>query len=167
MIEPGNEPGAAPDAGAVETVAWLRGRDASCPICSYNVRDVERAICPECGAALSLTLTSPTLGVGPWSLAIVSFALGLGFDGVVLVLMSIAWILEGGTPPPPAVFFIMTLAVLCAGSGLGLLWVIKRRSLIQRRSRKDQWRLAVGIFLLVGVVHAVAGLAVMAGFGTF
>jgi len=37
-----------------ELRSYLRGRDAPCPRCGYNLRDLEEAACPECGLALRI-----------------------------------------------------------------------------------------------------------------
>lgn len=40
----------------VERLAgYLKGRDAPCPGCGYNLRDLRSEICPECGESLSVT----------------------------------------------------------------------------------------------------------------
>lgn len=39
-----------------EVIAFLRGRSAACPRCSYDLRDAPSARCPECGEALTLQI---------------------------------------------------------------------------------------------------------------
>lgn len=34
--------------------AYLAGRDVACPACSYNLRDLREARCPECGCTLAI-----------------------------------------------------------------------------------------------------------------
>jgi hypothetical protein len=61
-------------------VSFLATHDASCPRCGYNLRGVESAVCPECGAGLSLTLAQPRrlAGWGPFLLAVFGWLLLAG-----------------------------------------------------------------------------------------
>lgn len=50
---------------------FLRDHNAPCPICNYNLRALTKPICPECGQALSLTVSAAKLRIG-WLLAAVA-----------------------------------------------------------------------------------------------
>ncbi len=143
-----------------DVVAWLRDRDASCPICMYNLRDAPTAFCPECGAALTLSITSPNLQHGAWTLATSSFAMALGFDFVTLTLMVGIAILDGGGVPPQIITVMITLAFLAILSGAGLLSLIKDRRVFQRRPQRSQMHLAIGVFLGVFLLHAFGGFVI-------
>jgi threonine/homoserine/homoserine lactone efflux protein len=143
-------------------VDWLKDRDVECPVCSYNCRGLTVPVCPECAARLQLALASDRMSPGPWALAVVSFALALGFDAVVAVLVTVMFILH----PPPlggramAIFMLVSFSALSAvcGTGLGTMFAVRRRWL--RQPRSSQWKLAAAIFLAIGAVHAVFGLYV-------
>jgi hypothetical protein len=143
-------------------VQWLDGRDAECPVCSYNLRGLTVPVCPECAAPLRLAVASDNQHPGAWALAVISFALALGFDAVVAILITIAWIAD---PPAPAAVPMVRLllasflapAVVC-GAGVVALFARRRRWI--RQPRKVQWRLAWAIFAIVGVCHALYGLYV-------
>ncbi|MCK4871262.1 MAG: hypothetical protein KAS72_00910 [Phycisphaerales bacterium] len=65
--------------------AYLANADASCPKCSYNLRGVESAACPECGRALSLSVRVAGLKLRWWLVAVIALAMSLGslvLDGV-------------------------------------------------------------------------------------
>ena len=141
------------------TVAWVAGRDAPCPVCGYNLRGLKAARCPECGADLHLTVASRRLNLGPWFLAVVSFALALGFDGVVSALMTAAMITLGGTPKKQLAPYLLlgTLILLAAACAAGLWWMFRRRKGWALWSETAQWRAAAAVFLAVGGVHAALG----------
>lgn len=147
-------------------IAWLGEHDETCPLCRYNLRGLTTPTCPECRASLRLSVGAPNLRFGAWIFAMIAFALGLGFDGVMCVTMTIGgtieFIQQGGGPVPwMFVRILMTLGLLGAGSLAGLLLVlrVRRRWLVLPARR--QWLLAGAIFVGVGVVHAAAGLSLV------
>src|SRR5262245_28730679 len=66
-----------------EVVAFLKGRSAPCPRCGYDLRDIQRATCPECGEALVLKVGSPQARFG-W--LVLAMAPGC-FSGVAAVFV--------------------------------------------------------------------------------
>ena len=142
--------------------AWLAERDAACPVCDYNLRGVELPVCPECASPLQLAVASPGAVHGPWVFAIVSLAMGLGFDAVMVVLFVSLRLYFGPTPGPFLLIFVsvfLCLAVACASP---MVWTIRTRRRWFQRARSSQWRRAWAIFLLVGAVHTVVGLSFFA-----
>lgn len=142
---------------------FLDGRNISCPVCTYNLRGVADARCPECGFAVTLALHAPDARLGPWLFATIAFALALGFDAVgsLLAMVPLIFFLPpaGGIP----LFFIVglsTLLALGAASALGLFFMLRLRSWWQRRPVRDQWSRAALVFLVVFVVHAIGGLLI-------
>jgi hypothetical protein len=141
-------------------LAWLRDRDAACPLCGYNTRDLRSSQCPECGARLRLELGSPNLRLGPWLLGVVSFALALGFDGVVSTIMLFAF-----TVNPPrgrgewqlVLAIIGTFILLSVVALGGVLMMVRTRRRWMRRPPRQQWRWAMTAFGLTFVVHLLWG----------
>jgi hypothetical protein len=136
-------------------VQWLRARDARCPVCGYNVRSLVIPRCPECSTRLKLGLEAENAVWGPWALASLSLALGLGFDGVTTILL---FTLLAVHPPPPnqlapatALIGGFTLVSVCCAVGLAL--VLSRRRAWMRRPRPRQWRWGLAVFGAVGLVH--------------
>lgn len=71
-------------AGA-EVVAFLAGRSAPCPRCGYDLRDIKRPECPECGEPLELQVGSTRVRFG-W--LVLAMAPGC-FSGVAAVFVLI------------------------------------------------------------------------------
>lgn len=114
-------------------------------------------------------MASPGAAIGPWALGVISFALALGFDGVVLLLLgvgfTIAFVTEGrsiGTEGPAILLFLSPLILMGLASAVGLWWFFARRRVWASIDRQRQWKIAVAIFIMVGVVHALGGVVMMA-----
>ena len=137
-------------------LAFLADRDAPCPVCDYSLRGLTAPICPECGAALARQLGSPQIRVGAWALAMVSFALGLGFDGVVSVVLLTALVISPAQQWEPYGIVTLFLA-LSGGMGMGLLWLGRRRASWTKRPVRQQWLRGGGVFLAVGLLHGLVG----------
>lgn len=144
-------------------VEWLRGRDASCPVCGYNVRSLEAPRCPECAAELRLGVEAANAVWGPWAFASLSLALALGFDAVTTIIITTGYLLM---PPPPVgrtgVWWLMGifggLSLACA---LGLWRVLARRRTWMRLPKARQWRSAGLVFAAVAGVHTAFGALVL------
>ncbi|MFN0131751.1 MAG: hypothetical protein ACKVW3_04340 [Phycisphaerales bacterium] len=146
-------------------VSFISNRDVACPVCRYNVRGVPEATCPECAAELRLELGSERLRIGPWLVGVIAFALGLGFDGVVGLIMAGSLVVF--PPPSPlalrqmALVDVLFLAVagVCAA---GLVQMYRQRSRWNRQSARRQNILAAVTFFGVGGAHAAFGAWVVA-----
>lgn len=149
-------------------LAFLASHDAACPVCSHGLRGITAPICPECGSPLRLEVTSANLHLGPWSLAIASMALAMGFDGVVSLILGaglgFSAIFQGATRgqlyPPLTIF--STIATLGVFTTLALVGFVRRRRAWRRLAVRKQWRLAALIFITVGAVHALGGAGIVA-----
>jgi uncharacterized paraquat-inducible protein A len=127
---------------------FLTGRDVTCPICDYNLRDNASSVCPECGAALELRLTSSDLRLGPWLLAMLGIALPLGFFVPILVISILVELVPDLSGPPHALiaFGVATGVFVVALSAL----ILKRRRFWRRR-RPAQWWFATVIATTGGI----------------
>lgn len=146
-------------------LSFLGERDALCPVCDYNLRGLKVDRCPECAAHLHLQVGSENLRLGPWVFAVVSFALAVGFDAVVGLMVSIAFTASFFSPQQVAPIVRQQHLILLGGFlGLALTCIAAIFMLVRRRRRwmmmprKAQWRWAGVIFASVFVVHLVAGL---------
>ncbi|MEZ6243914.1 MAG: hypothetical protein R3B57_12830 [Phycisphaerales bacterium] len=153
-----SEPIDSPDHDACDGRAlsdWLGAHDEACPICAYNLRGVRDAACPECNAPITLGVRSPNAIAGPWALALISFSLALGFDGVMSLFLLLPLIAQSGAAAAVAMWTTMvTLGVI---SGFGVVWMLRHRRVWLRMPARRQWRVAWTIFLAVGFGHALVG----------
>lgn len=106
--------------------AFLASRDIGCPACGYNLCSIKSAKCPECGAALHLTLATSARRANPfWMLGFFPLAAATGMPLVLVLgmtydalMMPNAWGRGEGTA------FLWSLALV-----LGLvacIWVLRR-----------------------------------------
>jgi hypothetical protein len=90
-------------------------------------------------------------------LAIVSFALALGFDGVITLIMCIG-IAMAPNPGLIAIGLVSLFLLLTGSMATGLIVVARGRTRWTRRPVKEQWALAGTIFVAVGGLHALIGI---------
>lgn len=132
-------------------LAFLRGRDAECPACKYNLRDLTSPVCPECGAALVLGVRQADPFLLSWVIATVSASLAGGV-GVLLAGMCISqWRI-----PPDILEFPLGLAFLgsIAAAPLAVLLVIFRRFFLTR-PRRLQWIATIAIAAMSIAVFSI------------
>lgn len=142
-------------------IAFLAARDAPCPVCSYNLRGLAAATCPECAAPLRLEVGSPSLRLGPLVLAIVSFALAAGFDLIVGGFFAVGSFLSSIQGSLASWLGPALVAGVLGAAGLGCLagivLLVRRRSWWNRLGHRRQWITAWATFACVGAGHAVLG----------
>lgn len=134
--------------------AFLERRDEPCPVCRYNLRGIDRAQCPECGARLDLRVGSIDLRLGPWLLAVLGVAVPMGFTGVLGVIAAI------GARQPALWTARDWLGLACAWAlalvyGGMLLWTVRRRPRFLRRPRVEQWWRAAALTVFAALPLAV------------
>lgn len=147
--------------GASVLERYLQDEHARCPVCEYDLFKTAGACCPECGSPIQLGVVSTHARPGPWLLAVISFALALGFDGVIVLLMFVPMIGQGvpafSAAPQFWVLYLM-MWMLTAVSATGLVIMLRSKRRWQTRRPKTQWRRAWAVFLSVGFGHAaIAG----------
>ncbi len=131
---------------------FLQGRDHACPKCSYNLRNLTRPICPECGEALALT-------VGRRKINDAFFILTLApciFSGICAIFLSCAIAFRAyrfGRWPPIELWVMVSFGVF---SGLCGLVLFARRRTFMKLDRGVQlfwaflaWAIHVAVFFAV------------------
>ncbi|MGV6813678.1 MAG: hypothetical protein ACWA5W_01570 [Phycisphaerales bacterium] len=137
-------------------VAYLESHDAPCPVCGYNLRGVVLEVCPECQAPITLAIGSEQARLGPWLFAMLSFAMALGFDAVVGMLLVVPIVMSGGEQD--AELFLSGSLVTLGLVSVGMLWVLMvRKRAWLAMARRRQMRAAWLIFGAVFVVHLMVG----------
>ncbi len=104
---------------------FVAHRDQACPKCDYNLRNLTRPICPECGEELKLTVGRRKFRDSLLFLALAPCI----FSGICTILLNglIVFVsYRSGDSPPPWVWGIDAFGV---ASGIaGVLLFVKRRA---------------------------------------
>ena len=98
--------------------AFLAGRDVGCPQCGYNVRDLRRAVCPECGERLALRLQLAEVRQAAMLTGLIGLSAGVGLSGLLLVYFLITIYVRRQQGGDQTLFFTVT------GGGLVVLGVM-------------------------------------------
>ncbi len=124
----------------VRLVEFLQDRDAPCPLCGYNLRNLTGDVCPECGQKLRLTVGVHHVQFG-WFLATVTPSLFSGIAAVLILILILAAKATGAGPFPPA---IDALVLLGFASGVAaLVLIVRRHQFIQLRPQVQRtWAMA-------------------------
>ena len=148
-----NPPGPEPLVDEQELLrTFLQERDALCPVCAYNLRNLTSGTCPECGQRVALRVAAPELRLGAfvWALAPLLMMAGTACFTLLVVIM------EG--PPPGATWGLWGLFALAAVD-LSLAGVLYRnRVAFFRRSRARQVQTAALLWALHLVLMLVFSL---------
>ena len=141
-----------------EVIAFLKERSYPCPRCGYDLRNIQMAVCPECGDPLILKIGSPRARFG-W--LIIAMAPGC-FSGVaaIFLLVPIVGSLWHGIPPGrggvPWPFFGAEAFGLLSAASVALMYLHRQRIMAWRTRRQATFAigvwgvhiLAFGLFLL-------------------
>ena len=134
---------------------FLQGRDHACPKCSYNLRNLTRPVCPECGEALVLTV-----GRRHFRDALLFLTLApCIFSGICAILLSgvIAFHHYANVGSPPIWIWGVDGFGLLSGLA-GLLLFVKRRAFMKLdRGAQLFWA------LLAWAIHISVFFAVLVG----
>lgn len=102
---------------------FLDGRSVPCPRCGYDLRDLTRPVCPECGEELVLTVGRRSTN---YELLIASLAPGI-FSGIAAGLLLVPLIYFGLIRSAGAPLEIVALDAFGLASGFGALMLFGRR----------------------------------------
>lgn len=123
-----------------QLVEFLQDRNAPCPLCGYNLRNLTDDLCPECQQKLRLTVGALHVRFG-WFLATLTPSLFSGIAAVLMLILTQTVRLTGGGPVPPV---IDLLALLGLASGVvALVLIVRRHRFVQLRPQVQRiWAMA-------------------------
>lgn len=124
--------------------AYVEESDARCPSCAYSLKGLDQDRCPECGAALRLSLVRaarPWLWVyGLIGLIVVGAMLALALGSLVVMVVVREWFQY----PVAALFGAVLLAAVAAQSFMLARW-IGRRDDVGPMGAAMAWIISAGI----------------------
>ncbi len=114
---------------------YVRDRDAPCPLCGYNLRDLSTPTCPECREALSLTVgfRKPRFG---WLLVTVTPGAFSGIAAALLLIPMVGSLFF--SPNSPAQWPIWGVDAFGWLSGVSALVLVKYRYAFLRQPQAAQ-----------------------------
>ncbi len=127
---------------------FVRDRDAACPRCGYNVRNLTKPVCPECrhDLVLAVGLKKPRFG---WFLVTITPGLFSAIAAALLLMpIIIVPVLGGGLAP----WRLVAVDAFGWLSGLAALVLLKYRFAFLRQPQAKQQTWAV----LLWVIHLCA-----------
>src|SRR4051812_41860732 len=68
-------------------IEYLRDRDVPCPLCGYNLRQLDSARCPECGRDIRLNINLAEPYLRGWITAAAALCASAGVGIVMLILV--------------------------------------------------------------------------------
>jgi len=142
------------DAADALLLQFLCDRDAQCPRCRYNVRNLTRPVCPECHERLVLRVGVQELRVGKLIAVIIPGAFS-GICGLFLLIPIIISFFPIAGGRPPAGIFALDAFGLFSGAVAAVI-IIKRRAFLRL---EDQTQL--GAVITIWFVHLTAFLVLI------
>jgi hypothetical protein len=128
--------------------AFLRDRDAHCPLCQYNLRNSTGTSCPECGKPIALQVSALDIPVQAWAVTVVTWSLAAGL-GIPLFIM----LFNEGRPRGPQLE-IFTYYCFVAAMPVPLMVLMLRRRFLRLQA-------SIQFYIAVGSACIVAGLFFM------
>ena len=141
--------------------AWLSSRDVPCPVCGYNLRSIEVANCPECGAKLDLRVGSTDLKIGLWLVGVISLTLPMGLSGF-FAIYGLLMVLSGARGGAALVTYLIAVGILAAPFvvyALLLRRLIRRRKEFWSKPRKAQ-KVSAVLYILAGSAPVTIPIAI-------
>jgi len=136
-----------PDAPPEFLTTFLAGRDAACPACGYNLRDLQGTRCPECGDMLVLRVGLVEPKQAAPIAGLIGLAAGAGLNGLLLLYLGIqATLIRVNFYGVERFLVLNSIGFIVQGAAMGL-WLRKWRS-IRRLPGKSRWILVAGCWAL-------------------
>lgn len=124
-------------------IAFLHDHEEKCPVCEYNLKMLTKAVCPECGRGLTLSVGTSEPYMRPWIVLMVACTSG----GALGIFWCLA-ILRGGLPPDNLIIPVFCQIIMLPVT----VWLIKcRRSFFKIKAKTQKtiaWVGAITSFIL-------------------
>jgi len=153
-VPPPHEPAADAALATERDVALLRDflcdRDAGCPRCGYNLRNLTTARCPECGDTLALRVALVEPQLAAFVALLVALSLGLG-GSLLFTMLALS-------AAPSAWWYSVCAKVMLiqlVACALALPFALAGRRRFRRLPYAHQWLLATVAALAVTAMSAV------------
>jgi hypothetical protein len=121
---------------------FLAGRDSECPVCRYNLRDLQTQQCPECGSRLALQVGAVEPNQTACIVGLIGLASGAGFSGLLVIYLFIRMLID-----PFRGFFhrfaYLTAIPFLIEASLLIVWLRNWRK-IRRLPTETKWLMALG-----------------------
>ena len=145
-----------------ELLAWLAGRDVSCPACRYNLRGLRVDRCPECGIAFELGLKASTPGFKAWVISLIATSMGVGISLMFIFFAFLSIIVVGMLLTAERIIGAVSALNFIAGFVYLVMLVRQRARIWQRPTRELAFHLAASVVIaLVPLVMVVIVVFVM------
>jgi DNA-directed RNA polymerase subunit RPC12/RpoP len=129
-----------------QLIAFLAGRDVMCPQCSYNLRDLRAARCPECGEQLVLRVNLAEPKQRLLIAGLIALSAGAGLNGLLIAYFFVQIILRGWGEWWLQFLVVNSIGLAVEGGVLAVwLWQWRR---IRRMSLGARVRLTILCFAL-------------------
>jgi hypothetical protein len=135
------------DAPAEFLTTFLEGRDAACPGCGYNLRDLQGTRCPECGDMLVLRVGLVEPKQAAPIAGLICLAAGAGLNGLLLLYIAIQVAIVRPNFYGVERFLVVNSIGFIVQSGAMGVWLRKWRS-IRRLTVGPRWGLVIACWIL-------------------
>ena len=126
--------------------SFLEDRDAICPLCGYNLRQLRSSRCPECGRELKLTVGLAQPFMAAWITLVVTLGASAGIGAFFLIA-----ICKEGIPESRGGSIVWYFPAMMPLVGL----VIVTRRTFTKLSKLAQWTVAWSAVVLTAIVFII------------
>jgi len=143
-------------------LAYVAQRDVPCPVCKYNLRQLQSSRCPECGNQLKLSVGVVGNLSTNWIVALVASLLaagiGLPFQILALITAGLGGLSEITREPEGFIFLMLVLySLICIPVVIVLL--AKRTWFVTLKSETQN--VLAGMLVMFDILAALTALALI------
>jgi hypothetical protein len=126
-------------------IEYLRDRDVPCPLCGYNLRQLDSPRCPECGRDIRLSVNLAEPYLRGWITAVAALCASAGVGIVMLIVVC-----QEGLPPANRHPLLCTaIYAFMASIPLAVTLVRARRAFLRLEQRLQALIASVAVVLLI------------------